>query len=654
MATRFLAALGGLVAALHFQGALAAPDPGLFAAPPETADVALSPGGRYVAAKTYINGQYMLVVYDIDNIGKVKPVAASPKDMRVNWLRWKSDERLLVSLSFADRRFGIASIETRLFALNPDGSKLKFLVPPRRLGKTDESFEMPVQIADRVVDYLPDDPQHILMQFNPENPSLPRIYKVDVYSAQRSVVEGGEPNVVEWTTDQQGRPRLGYALDDQKMLEQFIYRAPDAKKWEVLMTSPLGERDGFWPELFDRDNPDIAWVRSNHEGETTGLYRYQFSTRSYIEKLFLHPDVDIGSVITDPSGQRVVGVSYVVADGKVKWFDAKVEAIFEDIRLRTPTKGGYIASASNDYRRVLYFGESPDLPGRYYLYDTPTRELRYFAYQYPGLDKVLLGQMRATSYRARDGLEIPAYVTLPPGVGAKPDKPLPAIVMPHGGPGARDYSSFDPLVQLFASRGYAVLQMNFRGSVGYGKEFRSAGEKEWGQAMQDDVTDGTRWLAAEGIADPKRTCIVGWSYGGYAALMGGVKEPDLYACVASIAGVSDLRDLISSKRQYLNGRIGTRNIGDFWSDRKSLEANSPVNGAERIRVPVFLAHGTKDRVVQPQQSKDMASALKRAGKDFQYLELEDADHSVESGPERLKLFTALEAFVTRILGDPGR
>jgi dipeptidyl aminopeptidase/acylaminoacyl peptidase len=651
MEIRQLAALGGLVLALHMASALAAPDAGLFAAMPETAAAEISPDGRYLAAKTYLKGQYMLVIYDLDNIGKVKPVLASPKDMEVSWLRWKSKDRLLVSLYYPDRRWGTATIETRLFALNPDGSNLKFLVPPRQLGKTEESKEIPVQIADRVVDFLPDDPKHILMQFNPEDPGLPRIYRVDVYTAQRVVVEGGEPNVVQWITDQQGRPRLGYALDNQNMLEQFIYRAPDQKKWEVLKTRRLDEEE-FWPELFDRDNPDIAWVRSNHEGATTGLYRYQFSTRSFVEKLFLHPTVDIGSVITDAEGRRIVGVSYNEAESKVKWFDPQVAAVFADVHLRVAAKHVYVASWSQDYRRMVLFGESPDLPGRYYLYDTGSKDLRLFAFQYPELDKMPMAPMRATSYKARDGLIIPGYLSLPAGQGAKPAKPLPAIIMPHGGPGARDYSSFDPLVQLFTSRGYAVLQMNFRGSTGYGAEFRGAGDREWGKAMQDDITDGTRWLAEEGIADPKRTCIVGWSYGGYAALMGGVKEPELYACVASIAGVSDLRELISSKRNYVNGRISTRRIGDFWTDRKSLEENSPVNGAARFRAPVFLAHGTRDRVVNPRQSTDMAAALKRAGKDYQYVELKDADHSVLRGPERLQLFTALDAFVSRSLGAP--
>ncbi len=646
---RVFATLYALLLALHWQASTAAPDASLFAALPQTAGVEISPNGRYVAAKTFLNGQYMLVIYDLDNLGTVKPYIANPKEFEVNWVHWKSNERLLISVSFADRRYGTATVERRLFALNPDGSDFKFLVPPRLDPKSKQGEDV-VQIGDDVVDFLPDDPKHILMQFNPEDARLPRIYRVDVYTAQRGVVKGGESNVVDWKVDQQGRPRLGYALDDQKMLEQHLYRAPDQKKWEVLFSHPLAEGFTFSPVLFDRDDPDVAWVLSNHEGNTTGLYRYRFSTKEFIEKLYLNPLVDIDHVIRDPEGRRIIGVGYTENDSKVKWFDPPVAALYEDVRLRVAAKHVYVAGWSNDYRRLLLYGESPDLPGRYYLFERGTGTLRYFAYAYPNLEKIPMTPMRATSYRARDGLEIPAYLSLPAGVGAKPDKPLPAIVMPHGGPGARDFSSFDPLVQLFTSRGYAVLQMNYRGSAGYGGEFQGAGNRQWGKAMQDDVTDGTRWLAAEGYADPSRTCIVGWSYGGYAALMGAVKEPGLYACAVSIAGLSDLRDYIASKRFYINGRIGTSNIGDGWKDKKSLEENSPVNGAERIKVPVLLAHGTKDRVVDVRQSRDMAAALKRAGKSFQYVELEDADHSVLRGPERLKLFSAVDEFVTRSLG----
>jgi len=655
----FRAALCSLILCLPVDGNPAAPDVSWFAAPPDTADARISPAGRYVASKVFVNGQYMLVIYDLDNLGKVKPVVVSPKDWQVNWLHWKSDDRLLVSLSIADWRHHTGTFETRLYGVDPDGSDLKFLVPPRKDSKgSAEGQENVVQIADRVVDFLPDDPEHILMQFNPEgqydrgSSRGPRIYRVNVRTARRAVVKNSMVDVVDWTTDQQGRPRLAYVLDEPKMLEQYLYRTPEGKEWELLWTHPLDDNAHFSPVLFDRDDPDVAWVRSNHEGPTTGLYRYRFSTRTFIEKLFLDPEVDIDNVFLDPLERRVVGVRYTLAESRVQWFDPEVAALFEDVRQRIAAKHLYVSSWSTDYRRVIFYGESPDLPGRFYLYDRATRNLQYFAYAHSKLENVPMAPMRATSYKARDGLEIPAYLSLPADVtAARLDKPLPAIVMPHGGPGARDFSSFDPLVQLFTSRGYAVLQMNYRGSSGYGREFQAAGHREWGQAMQDDVTDGTRWLAAEGIADPQRTCIVGWSYGGYAALMGAVKEPALYACAVSIAGLSDLPGFINSRSKFVNYRIYTRNIGDGWKDRGSLAENSPVNGAGRIRAPVLLAHGTDDRVVPIQQSADMAKALRRAGKSFEYVELENADHSVLQGSQRLKLFTAVNEFVTKSLGS---
>jgi dipeptidyl aminopeptidase/acylaminoacyl peptidase len=320
------------------------------------------------------------------------------------------------------------------------------------------------------------------------------------------------------------------------------------------------------------------------------------------------------------------------------------------VRLRVRARELSVESTSWDYRRMIIYAESPDVPGRYYLYEPGTESLRLLGVTYPELDEQPLSPMRPVRYKARDGLEIPGYLSLPPGSGLRPATPLPAVVMPHGGPYVRDFAAFDPLVQLLTSRGYAVLQMNYRGSTGYGAEFQAAGQRQWGKAMQDDVTDGTAWLVAEGIADPARICIVGWSYGGYAALMGAAKEPDRYRCSVSIAGVADLRRLVESSNKYLYGRVSTRFIGDAWRDRKDLTENSPARRASAIRVPVLLAHGTKDRVVDPDQSRMMAAALKSAGRSFEYIELKDADHSVTQMPQRQQLFDAVDRFLGQYLG----
>jgi dipeptidyl aminopeptidase/acylaminoacyl peptidase len=258
------------------------------------------------------------------------------------------------------------------------------------------------------------------------------------------------------------------------------------------------------------------------------------------------------------------------------------------------------------------------------------------------------------TFSARDGLEIPGYLTLPPGMGARPAQPLPAVVLPHGGPESRDVAEFAPLVQLLAGRGYAVLQVNFRGSAGYGAAFEQAGRREWGGAMQDDVTDGTRWLIGEGIADAERLCIVGWSYGGYAALMGLVREPALYRCAASIAGISDLRRLArDNSMSYLSGQMTAVRIGRPWRDGPQLAAASPLQRANAITAPVLLVHGDRDRVVDVDQSRAMERALADAGRPVTYLEIAGGNHALAARDHRRQLFETLDRFLREHLGAGG-
>ena len=352
-------------------------------------------------------------------------------------------------------------------------------------------------------------------------------------------------------TDQQGAPRIGEGYDEEKILEKRFFYSPTSSNWELVAEHPIDASPLFDVVMFDHKDPDLLYVLSDHEGNTRGLYRYRFSTRSFVDTVFRHPDVDVNSVIRDPTGTEIHGVSYITDHVNTHWLDRRQADILDEVSSRIVARHVYMSTISDDYRRAIIYAESPDLPGRYYLFDSTTNKLQYFAYAYPSLEKVAMSPMRTISYEARDGLVIPGYLSLPLDAADKPASPLPTVILPHGGPQDRDYSSFDPVVQMFTNRGYVVLQMNFRGSTGYGREFKDAGARQWGQAMQDDVTDGTKWLVAKGIADPKRICIVGWGYGGYAALMGAVREPALYRCSASIGGVSDLPRLLESKRNYL-------------------------------------------------------------------------------------------------------
>jgi len=616
-----------------------------FATLPQHANVRISPNGRYIAAKRIIDSKYALIIYDLENLGKKDPFVIAIDDEEVSWLEWANDDRLLVSIRFSAFRFGTPTTETRLVAINADGSEPELLVKPKKQGKSD--IVKVVQIQDKVVNFLHDDPKNILMSFNVDDVQRPRLYKVNVYNGRKKTIEKGRKDVPEWYVDQQGRARMFELIDGMNI--QYFHRSPDARDWELVLEYPVTSGKVFSPIIFDKDEPDILYVYSNHAGITTGVYRYDTAKHEFIEEIFRHDSVDVAGVRMEPTRSEIIGVSYTLDTARIFWLDDTEKFILDQVRKQLDTQSVHIVSKSLDYERVLVFASSPDVAGRYYLYEPATDRLRYFAFTYPELDDVAMSKMTAVTYKARDELEIPAYLSLPPGIVNPPEHPLPAVVFPHGGPTARDVASFDPWVQLLTNRGYVVLQMNFRGSAGYGREFLTSGFQQWGQAMQDDVTDGTRWLIEQGIADPNKICIYGGSYGGYAALMGAVRESDLYACAVSLNGVSDLIALMQRQRRYLFHEVAFAHIGDLWTDRQMLKQNSPTNRADEIKIPVLLAHGTDDRTVPYQQSNAMANALKKAGANYQYVKIDDADHGLTRGEHRLEFFTALDEFLTRYL-----
>jgi dipeptidyl aminopeptidase/acylaminoacyl peptidase len=309
-----------------------------------------------------------------------------------------------------------------------------------------------------------------------------------------------------------------------------------------------------------------------------------------------------------------------------------------------------LLNMSQDAQRYLVYSSGNGKPGEYYLGDRRTGELALLGETYPALDPAQLVGKETSRIKARDGLALNTYLSLPAGRRlGDGGAPLPLILFPHGGPQSRDDDDFDPWTEFLANRGYAVLQVNFRGSDGYGRQFKDAGLRRWGMEMQDDLTDAGQWAIAQKIADAKRVCIVGGSYGGYAALMGVVKTPELYRCAVSLAGVSDLQEMISFDLRYIGGSLVMNQIGDPWKDRERLRATSPALQADRIRVPVLLVHGTDDLVVPVAQSQDMAKALRSAGKKFKYIEQEGGDHHLSSNAQRLEFFKAMEGFLAENL-----
>jgi dienelactone hydrolase len=369
-------------------------------------------------------------------------------------------------------------------------------------------------------------------------------------------------------------------------------------------------------------------------------------------KLFQDPTYDVLDDLEDDWTGRVIG--YVVDEDMpvYRYFDPSREALQKGLEQAFPGLSVHAVSTDRAGDKAIVMAVGPQTPPSYYLFDRTTHQATAIAASYPHLDASELGAVKPYAYTARDGLHIPAYLTLPPG--RDPHK-LPLVVMPHGGPDARDDMRFDFLSEFLANRGYAVLRPQFRGSAGYGRAFTKAGLHQWGLKMQDDISDGVEKTIADGIVDPKRVCIFGASYGGYAALAGATLTPELYACTVSLAGISNLPDQMGySKRQFgidiTNGSFWTTRIGDIFTDSAQLDAASPALHVDRVRAPVLLLHSELDITVPIEQSEMMASALDEAGKQWRFVRIGGDDHYLSLEQTRTRVLQELGSFLAANIG----
>lgn len=628
---------------LPMSGALAMPPAEAFARLPTFSDLEISPDGHFLATRMNRDGRYFLIILDIsDGQPKFVHSLAEDDELSVAWFEWVSKEHLVASLSFTGKRRGRGVVKTderRLFAINATTKETYGLFRTKR-------DEIPIQIQDRIVSFLATDPDHILVQYSSTNPQTPNVHKVNVTKATRHpVAERGRRGVSRWMADSDGDVRLGEGIKNEKD-PHLAVREKSAKKWKDL--SHRLEQPGvtFDPLAFAKDS-DLIYVRSNHEGDPMGLYTFDIARDEFVELIYKHPTVDVASIRLDATTSELLSANFV--DDDVETVRFLVRPIQAEIRRFRDELGDYgvstrAVSSDGSHAVILISGKTD--AGTFYVFDAAANSAFSLPAQYPDLENGSLGRTFVTEYLARDGLTIPAFVTLPPGIESLDEiEKIPFIVHPHGGPNARDFLRFSYKIQFLVSRGYGVLQMNFRGSTGYGQAFKDAGNREWGQAMQDDVTDGAKWLIENNYADPDRIAIVGASYGGYAALMGAVKTPDLYQCAVSFAGVSDLPRLLSHERKFLFGRYKTRFIGDLWKDRKMLAANSPAQRAEEIKIPVLLLHGDLDTSVDIDQSKRMAKQLRKYDKEYKFVELENGDHYSSLYTNRLRYLQEMERFL---------
>jgi dipeptidyl aminopeptidase/acylaminoacyl peptidase len=395
-------------------------------------------------------------------------------------------------------------------------------------------------------------------------------------------------------------------------------------------------------------NSVILGSSASEFGEFVTINRETLEERTLIKS----EDIELGGAYLDKWTGALAGIGVEGPKPFVQWTDARFRGLQTKLEAKFEGWDVHIASNSRDFGLVTFKVSSADQPGEWMAIEPATDRLIRIGEIYPGLKNVAFGTFEIKSYAARDGTMIPIYVTYPPG--AVPGRPLPTVMMPHGGPEARDYPSFDWWAQFMASRGYVVLQPQFRGSTGFGETFAQAGYRQWGRLMQDDVTDAVAWAAKENITDPRKVCIVGGSYGGYAALAGATLTPDVYQCAISFGGVSDLRQMLNYERVRYGGFASSAT--NYWRDHigergdRELDEVSPAKQAARAKAPILLVHGLDDVVVPPAQSQTMKTALERAGKRFKSIELEGVDHWFTNVQGRQRFLEETDVFLRAHLG----
>ncbi|MGL6013099.1 MAG: alpha/beta hydrolase family protein [Shewanella oncorhynchi] len=609
-----------------------------FASIPDVSSVQLSPNGKKIASVVRVDQAKLkgtvVSIQDIETGEKSIPLHTDNQKFVILSLQWANDNILLISAKFPANRYGTPTTETRLVKYDLTTKKTSSVLPRSVLDR----LNWIPQHQGQIIDLMPDDPDNILLSLDGmgENVGEDSVLKVNLAQGKSSYTQNAKKKIISWITDRQHKVRISIYNDDT---EYRIYEQAEQKSdSRLLWTFKAFSEDTVWPLGFDAD-PNILYVRAYHQG-FEAIFKVNLTDPNLTKELvYANEATDVeGDLLYSQLKKKVIGISEGDGEEYTFW-ETEYVGLQNGLKAVLPDAHNYITQFSADERRYIVYSTSSTEPGTYYFGDRDEKTLYPIANRYGKLNSELLANTLHLTYEARDKLKIDAYLTVPKGLEAKQ---LPTIIFPHGGPISYDSNGFDYWAQFFANRGYAVFRMNFRGSAGYGYEFMKAGLKSWGLEMQNDVEDGTRYLIAQGISDPKRICIAGASYGGYAALMGAAMTPDLYRCAISVAGVTDVAYLVKSSRRHTNYEVVKEQIGD---DLDALYERSPISKADKINIPVLLLHGDKDRVVKVQHSREMYDELKSLNKPVEYIELENGDHYLSNNDNRLATFKALDKFL---------
>jgi dipeptidyl aminopeptidase/acylaminoacyl peptidase len=589
---------------------------------PEKASFQLSPNGEYFS---YMAPYESRMNVFIQKIGEEEATRiTSEVDRDIAGYLWANNNRILyLKDTGGDENF-------QLYGVNIDGSDL--------IGLT--VFE---GVRTQIIDDLEEQPDEIMIELNKRNPNVFDPYRLNIVTGDTVLLAENPGNYVGWMTDHEGKLRIAIASDGVN--QTYMYRASEDEEFTPVMS--LNFKESLNPLFFTFDNKNV-YATSNIGRDKDAVVLFDMAKGKELEVIFETDEADVSGLSYSKKEKKIQAAYYYTSKQQIHFLDDEAKMLYEKVETKLPGVEVRFASENKAEDKFMIRTFSDKTRGEYYLYDKATDKLTLLAELSPWLDAENMCDMKAISYTTRDGMTIQGYLTLPKGYKAEN---LPVVINPHGGPWARDHWGFNPEVQFLANNGYAVLQMNYRGSTGFGRAFWEASFKQWGKTMQDDISDGVKWLVDEGIADPERVAIYGGSYGGYATLAGLCFSPELYAAGVDYVGVSNLFTFMKTIPPYWKPMLDMmyEMVGNPESDSLLMAAASPVYHVDKIKAPLFVAQGANDPRVNIDESNQIVKALKDRGVQVEYMVKDNEGHGFHNEENRFDFYQGMLTFLNEHL-----